>query len=72
MDLIAYAAAKKYTEEYTKETMEGAGVIKGKDGDTPVITKDGYWKIGDNKTNVKAVGEKGETGSEGKQGPQGI
>lgn len=74
----AYALSKKYT----KESLQGAGAIKGEDGFSPTITEsqdnsDSEYRLnitdknGTFKTpNLK--GEKGEPGPTGAQGVQGI
>lgn len=76
--LQAYALSKKYT----KESLQGAGAIKGEDGFSPTITEsqdnsDSEYRLnitdknGTFKTpNLK--GEKGEPGPTGAQGVQGI
>ena len=76
--LQAYALSKKYT----KESLQGAGAIKGEDGFSPTITEsqdnsDSEYRLditdknGTFKTpNLK--GEKGESGLTGAQGIQGI
>lgn len=79
LDIITLAVAKKFT----KETVEGAGAIKGvpatiqniqKIGDTNTVTF--AWE--DNSGNVSTQdmivkdGAKGETGDQGETGPQGI
>ncbi len=76
--LQAYALSKKYT----KESLQGAGAIKGEDGFSPTITEsqdnsDSEYRLditnknGTFKTpNLK--GQKGDTGPTGAQGVQGI
>lgn len=60
----AFQKALALSRNYVKETAEGLGAVKGKDGKdgaTPTIGLDGNWYIDDVDTGVKAVGEDGIT-----------
>ncbi len=66
---VSYDNGKSWTSLGVKAT--GAAGTNGSNGITPHIGSDGYWYVGDTKTEVKAQGEKGDTGLTGAKGDTG-
>ena len=73
LQYLDYEGLKYYDKklkESLKDYMPEDGV-DGKDGLTPTIGSDGYWYIGDKKTEYKAAGKDGVDGAPGKDGAPG-
>lgn len=70
LQYLDYEGLKYYDKklkESLKDYMPEDGV-DGKDGLTPTIGSDGYWYIGDKKTDYKAAGKDGVDGAPGQDG----
>ena len=67
----------KYYDKKLKESLkdympkDGVDGVDGQDGLTPTIGSDGYWYIGDEKTEYKAAGKDGVDGAPGQDGQDG-
>lgn len=61
----AFEQALALSKNYTDETIDGSGALKGEDGITPHIGDNGNWYIGDTDTGVNAEGKDGSDGVDG-------